>query len=228
MAPKGRRSWDHHLMRTVDIAWGDDGRTVPADLDGPDDAAVGIVLAHGAGAGRAHPFMSGMRDRLAARGHAVLAFDYPYFAEGRRAPDRLPVLVDSHRAAAAFLAERTQAVVLAGKSMGGRVGSHVEGLACPRVFLGYPLVVIGRSEPRDTSHLDALGVPMLFLQGERDRMAPLDLLRPVVGRVGADLVVVPDADHSFKVPKRAGVTPDEILDHLAAVVADWVADTPVG
>jgi len=202
-----------------DLEW-EAGRTVPIIEEGT--GPVSVVLAHGAGAGQEHPFMAGMRGRLAAR-HRVVTFDYPYIAEGRRAPDRMPMLLACHRAVVAT--EGSDRVVLGGKSMGGRAASHLDlPGAAGYFFLGYPLVPIGKTEPRDTSHLDAITAPMLFVQGERDRLGPPDLLDPIVTRLGrATMVVVPDADHSFKVPKRAGVTPDGMLDHLAAVVSEWVA-----
>lgn len=211
-------------VRRFDVRWAE-GRTVPATLDGPPDATVGVLLAHGAGAGQRHPFMEGIRDRLASAGHAVLAFDYPYMAEGRKAPDRQPTLVACHRAAADELARRVGTMVFAGKSMGGRIGSHVEGHdRCARLFYGYPLVAIGKAEPRDTSHLDAITGPMLFVQGERDRLAPLELVAAVVDRLGATLEVIPDGDHSYRVPKRAGVSDEEILDRIAALTVGWMGE----
>ena len=187
------------------------------------EGSVGILLAHGAGAGQHHPFMIGMRERLAARGHLVLSFDYPYMAAGRKAPDRLPMLVEAHTAAADYLATQAGSVVLAGKSMGGRVGSHVEGYdSSRRVFLGYPLVALGKSEPRDTSHLDRLTAAMLFIQGEKDRLGPPGLVGPVAKRVGGSLHVVADGDHSFKVPKKTGRTEDDVLDEIADVMVAWL------
>jgi predicted alpha/beta-hydrolase family hydrolase len=202
------------------------GRFVGVEKAGPDRAPITFVLAHGAGAGRHHEFMSGMQQRLAAAGMRVVTFDYPYVAEGRRAPDRLDDLVAAHRAVVATVVE-TGALLLGGKSMGGRVSSylaevHAEGF----VFLGYPLVPIGKTEARETGHLRALRSPLLFVQGERDRLAPLDLLRPVIEDLdSASLEVVADADHSYRVPKRAGVSPADILDRIAAVVVAWVART---
>jgi uncharacterized protein len=210
-------------LRRFELSW--DDRTVPACLEGPPGSDTGIVLAHGAGAGMGHPFMAGLRSRLASAGNTVLAFDYPYIADGRKAPDRLPVLVEAHRAAASHLAGRVGRIVLAGKSMGGRVGSHLDGFdECARVFYGYPLVPLGKKQARDTSHLDAITGPILFVQGERDRMAPLGILEPVVRRLGASLEVIPDADHGFKVPKRVGVTEDEVLDRLAEITVGWLGE----
>ena len=191
--------------------------------EGPAEAPRGVVLAPGAGAGQSHPFIQGLRSRLAGIGLPVTTFDYPYMAEGRRAPDRLPALVACHEEVARRVQGEAGSVVLAGKSMGGRVGSHLEGFdASPRVFLGYPLVAPGKSEPRDTSHLDRLTGPMLFVQGERDRLAPLEQIGAVADRVGGDLVVVEGADHSYRVPRSLGVDPEAMLDRLAGIVAEWL------
>jgi predicted alpha/beta-hydrolase family hydrolase len=90
------------------------------------------------------------------------------------------------------------------------------------VFLGYPLVPMGRTEPRDVSHLGALG-PLLFVQGERDALAPLPAIRAVVAGIpSATLEVIAEADHGFRVPRRTGVTPEQVLDRLAAVVIGWI------
>jgi uncharacterized protein len=211
------------MARDISILWS--GGELLATVDGPSGASIGVLLAHGAGAGRGHSFMVGLRTQLAAVGFLVVAFDYPYMAAGRKAPDRLPKLVEAHEAAAAYLGGVVPRGVIAGKSMGGRVGSHAEGFDhWPRVFYGYPLVALGKSESRDTTHLDRLEGGMLFVQGERDRMAPLDLLRPVVERLGATLHVVPDADHSFRVPKRTGRTEADVLDELVRVTRDWIEE----
>lgn len=211
------------MARDISIEWS--GGELPATVEGPADASTGILLAHGAGAGRGHQFMEGLRTRLAAEGFLVVAFDYLYMAAGRKAPDRLPKLVAAHEAAAAHLGGLVDRAVIAGKSMGGRVGSHLSGFdEWPRLFYGYPLVALGKAEPRDTTHLDRLTGGMLFLQGERDRLAPLDLLRPIVERLDAALHVVPDADHSFKVPKRAGRTESDVLDELVAVTSEWIGE----
>jgi predicted alpha/beta-hydrolase family hydrolase len=140
----------------------------------------------------------------------------------------MPRLLECHRSAYSRLAERVDRVVVAGKSMGGRVGGHLaaEGSGADRlVFYGYPLVPIGASEPRDTSHLDGLGIPMLFLQGERDRMAPLEMIRVLVGDLdAARLETIPEADHSFRVPKRTGLDPAGVLDRLASWTLEFVRE----
>lgn len=212
------------MVREEAIEWRP-GRRVSARLEGAGRPA--ILLAPGAGAGQGHAFLSGLRRRLAAAGHLVMTFDYPYAAEGRRAPDRLETLLECHRAAALRLCEEAGEVVLAGKSMGGRVATHLAaaGEACRAVVcFGYPLLPPGKAAPRDTSHLDAVGVPLLFLTGSRDRLAPLDLLSPVVARLPrAALVVLKGADHSFGVRADPDARGEAMLDTLAAETVAWLA-----
>jgi uncharacterized protein len=181
------------------------------------------VLAPGAGAGRDHPFMTGMRDRLVDHGFRVASFDYPYREAGRSAPDRLERLIACHLAVANHTTEACgQVPFLIGKSMGGRVGSHLAIDAPGWGFLGYPLVAAGRTEPRDVSHLASIG-PTLFVQGSRDALAPLPLISAVVaGLPHAELEVITDADHGFRVPKRSGLDADAVLDLIAGRVAGWM------
>ena len=188
---------------------------------------TGVLLAHGAGAGPQHPFMAGMRNRLAALGMPTMTFDYPYLEAGRRAPDRPEILLACHRAALRRFRSSVDRVVLAGKSMGGRMASHLaaDGERCDGlVYYGYPLVPIGKSAARSTDHLHDIDAPMLFVSGARDRMAPLGLLEPIVDAVRrAELAVVADGDHSFRVPKRTGMSEADVLDHLAELTAGWVS-----
>ena len=177
-----------------------------------------MVLAHGAGAGQRHPFVDGLRRRLGHAGLPTMTFDFPYMEAGRRFPDRLETLMACSKAAAERLAAYADPVVLAGKSMGGRVATHVaaDGIGAAVVVYGYPLVPLGGDEPRSTDHFPAIGVPVLILQGERDRMGPEPLLRRAADRLAdGRLVVVDDADHGFGVPKRTGLSADDVLDRLA-------------
>jgi hypothetical protein len=138
----------------------------------------------------------------------------------------MPVLQECHRAAARRLGDIVERVVLAGKSMGGRVASHVAAdgeRAAGLVCYGYPLLPAPKREPRSTAHLAGVECPMLFLSGTRDRMAPPQMLEPVVaGLPAAALHLVADADHGFAVTKRSGRDPDEVLDELADVTAAWI------
>ena len=215
------------MTRRLRIEW-TSGSKVTGLLAGPGEGSTGVLLAHGAGVGQRHPFMDGLRRRLGAADLATLSFDYPYMEAGRRAPDRLDRLVACHAAAYERLAERVDSVIVAGKSMGGRVGGHfvaeTDADAAGLMFFGYPLVPLGKTEPRDVSHLLTSLVPMLFIQGERDRLGPPDLVRRVADRApSASLVVVADADHGFSVPKRTGLHRNDMLDLLTDLTVGFIA-----
>ena len=214
------------MTRRLRIEWSP-GSKVTALLAGPGEGQTGVLLAHGAGGGQRHSFMEGLRRRLGAAGFSTLTFDYPYMEAGRRAPDRLDRLVECHAAAFERLAERVDEVVVVGKSMGGRVGGHfvaeTGSAAKAIVFLGYPLVPIGKEEPRDVSHLRSCRIPMLFVQGERDRMGPPEMIRRITDAAPhATLEIVPDADHGFNVPKRTGLDRAAILDSLALTTKAFI------
>lgn len=203
-----------------------DGGTVTGITAGvPGD--LGVLLAHGAGAGQEHPWMADVREGLASLGLFVMSFDYRYTAAGRRAPDRLPMLLSVHRAAADALAEECDHVVIAGKSMGGRVGSHLVGdegwPAAALVYYGYPLVPMGKGEPRATDHLDAIEAPQLFFAGTRDRLSPPALVGSIAERVpDGTIEVVDDGDHSFKMLKRSPRTDEAALNDVIASTAAWL------
>jgi predicted alpha/beta-hydrolase family hydrolase len=199
------------------VEWAE-GRSVPIEIEG---SGPSVVLAHGAGAGSVHPFMQGVRSGLLSRGFRVVTFDYPYVAEGRRAPDRLNRLVECHTAVWQAAGDGDKPF-LAGKSMGGRVGSHLEVPAPGLVFFGYPLVAPGKREVRDTAHLET-GRPMLFIQGTRDALAPLDLVTQLVeGLSHATLEIMEDGDHSFRLPKARNEPPEAVFDRLAEIAAAWM------
>lgn len=203
-----------------------EGGTVTGIIAGA-PGPVGVLLAHGAGVGQEHPWMVAVRDGLADAGLFVMSFNYRYTEAGRRAPDRMPTLLAVHRAAADLLATRCDRVVFAGKSMGGRVGSHLAGddgwPAAGLVYFGYPLVPMGKGEPRSVDHLQAIEAPQLFFAGTRDRLSPPPLIAEIARSVpNGTLEVVDDGDHSFKVPKRAGKTNDEVLSEIVATTADWI------
>ena len=165
-----------------------------------------LLFAPGAGAPSSQPWMQDWKKRLSGIG-VVETFDYDYLREGRRRPDRLPQLIAAHRKALKRVRERHRAesIILVGKSMGGRVGCHlsleekVDGLVC----LGYPLCGMGdRTKLRDEV-LRALTTPILFVQGKRDSLCPLDLLERVRAEMKAPnfLHSVEGGDHSLRVPK---------------------------
>lgn len=206
--------------------------TVDALLDAPETPTGVLVFAHGAGADMRHAFMSGFAARLATRDIAVLRFQFPYAQAGRRAPDRAPKLVATLRAAVAAAATWYPALPLiaGGKSMGGRMAAvaagepnglpGVQGL----VFAGFPLHAAGKPSTDRAGALEACPLPMLFLQGDRDRLADPALLGPVIDRLGdrASRVGIAEADHGFHVPKRTGLTDADVLDRLADATAAWI------
>ena len=198
----------------------------------PAAARAGYVFAHGAGAGMAHPFMAAVAQGLAARGIATLRYQFPYSERGSKRPDSPKVAQATVRAAVAEAARLAPGLPLiaGGKSFGGRMSSlaqaaapldGVQGL----VFLGFPLHPPGRPGDERGRHLDAVTVPMLFLQGTRDEFADPGLLRALVARLGprATLGSVADADHSFHVPARSGRKDAEVLSGMLDAVAAWMA-----
>ena len=203
-----------------------DGGTVTGVVGG-EPSGMGVLLAHGAGAGQEHPWIVAVREGLARRGLFVMSFNYRYTEAGKRAPDRMPMLLEVHRAAADALAAESDRVVLAGKSMGGRVGSHLAGdegwPAAGLVYFGYPLVPVGTGDPRPTDHLNSIDVPQLFMAGSRDRLSPPALMEPIAASVeDGTFQVIDGGDHSFKVLKRSPKSNEEVLDDATDAAAHWV------
>jgi predicted alpha/beta-hydrolase family hydrolase len=196
----------------------------------PDDAAPAVILAHGAGADMRHPFMTAMRTGLAREGFAAVTFNFPYTEAGRRAPDRPPVLEACWRAVLdAVRADPTLRppwIAIGGKSMGGRIASHLAAGGAPvaaLVLLGYPLHAAGRPDTRRAAHLGRIRVPMLFVQGTRDALCDLALLRPVLATLPqATLHTIAEGDHSFGVPKRTGRAEADVRAEIVATVGAWL------
>ena len=191
---------------------------------------VAFLLAPGAGAPSTHPRMQSFRTMLESIA-TVVPFDYPYALEGRKSPDRLPKLIDAHRAALAGLREKHAGpIVLVGKSMGGRVGCHlalverVEAVIC----LGYPLCGAGDPSKLRDEVLVSLTTPVLFVQGTKDRLCPLDLLEGVRRRMLAPnaLHVVEGGDHSLIVSKTelkaGGVSQEEVDADVGAAISEFL------
>jgi uncharacterized protein len=208
---------------------GDDGIRVSGLLQTPPGARACYVLAHGAGAGMSHPFMTAVAADLAPRGIATLRYQFPYMERGAKRPDPPPVAQATVRAAiaAAMHALPDLPLIAGGKSFGGRMTSQAQAKApLPGVrglaFLGFPLHPAGQPSHARAEHLFDVHIPMLFLQGTRDPLAMLDQLEPLCRALGprATLTLSPDADHSFHVPARSGRDDarvrGEILDALAA------------
>ena len=212
----------------------DDAQRVSGLLQTPRDVHACYVLAHGAGAGMAHPFMAAIANELAERGIATLRYQFPYMEKRGKRPDPPKVAHAAVRAAVAEAARQLPdvALVAGGKSFGGRMTSQaqaasplpgVRGLA----FLGFPLHPAGTPSNERAKHLFDVQIPMLFLQGTRDELAALPLIETLAKELGprATLKLFADADHSFHVPKRSGRTGAQILRELSDALADWVGTT---
>ena len=196
----------------------------------PPSARACYGLAHGAGAGMFHPFMDVVARELGERGIATLRSQFPYMEQRARRPDPPKLAHATVRAAVAAAAKLTPALplVAGGKSFGGRMTSQaqaasplpgVRGLA----FLGFPLHPAGRPSDERAEHLFAVEVPMLFLQGSRDKLAELELLSGLIERLGerASLRLIEDADHSFRVPARAGRKDADVKRDMMDALAGW-------
>ena len=206
------------------------GREVLAVLMMPASARHLLVLAHGAGAGMNHPFMEELARELAAVNVATLRYQFPYMEDRRRVPDAPGVLTATVEAAVRAAADAAPNLPLfaGGKSMGGRMTSQaaaqglleaVKGLA----FFGFPLHPPKRPGTKRAEHLAKVKIPMLFLQGTRDTLADLELLRPVCADLGsrATLQIIETADHSFHVLKSSGKSDADVLGELAETEASW-------
>jgi uncharacterized protein len=194
----------------------------------PEGAFCLYVLAHGAGAGMRHPFLEALAGALAAERVATLRYEFPYMEQGKRRVDPPAVAHARVREAVAAAEGERLPLFAGGKSFGGRMTSQaqalepltgVRGLA----FVGFPLHPAGKPGTGRAAHLSGVRVPTLFLQGTRDDLADLALLRPVVERLpGATLHVIEDADHSFHVRKKqTGRDDADVLRELARVFAAW-------
>jgi predicted alpha/beta-hydrolase family hydrolase len=208
----------------------DEAGEVSALLRRPANADCLLVLAHGAGAGMRQTFMEALATRLSERGVATLRYQFPYMETGRGGPSPRALLTATVRAAVRKAADVAGDLPLlaGGKSMGGRMTSlaaaaaplpGVRGLA----FFGFPLHAAGRPSADRGKHLHDIALPMLFLQGTRDRLADLQLIEPLCDALGhrAALHIVEGADHSFRVLKRSDRSDDEVLDELADGFAHW-------
>ena len=203
---------------------------VSAMLVRPRTARALFVFAHGAGADMRHSFMQAVARRLAEAGVASLRYNFPYMEEGRGGPNPAPVLVKTVRSAVAEAARLAPGLPLfaGGKSMGGRMTSTaaaaepLPGVLGLAVF-GFPLHAPGKVSADRGAHLVDVRLPMLFLQGTRDKLASLDLLRPLLASVrpSPTLHVVDEADHGFHVPKRTGKLDEDVLDELCQTFAAW-------
>lgn len=219
------------------IPFHDETLSAQYDLPEREPRASALLLANGAGYHLDAPWMAALAQGLVAHGFPVLRFNYLYkersLREGRaRPPDKSALLEEAHAAALAALAERAGArrLILAGKSLGGRMSTHLaaKGEHCAGLVLfGYPLHPPGRPDKPRSEHFAAIAQPALFLQGTRDEFAELELLRAALTRYGgqATLEVIADADHGFHVRKSSGRSDEEVRTFLLERVSRWELET---
>jgi predicted alpha/beta-hydrolase family hydrolase len=206
---------------------------VSALLVMPPDARALLVLAHGAGAGMQHPFMADVATGLAQRGIATLRYQFPYMERGSPRPDKPALCHATVRAAVAAAQAAAPALPLlaGGKSFGGRMTSQAQAEAALSgvrglVFLGFPLHPAGKPGEERAGHLQSVQTPMLFLQGTRDELADLKLIKALTTRLGsrARLVLLEDADHSFHVRRRSGRDDAAAMGELLAALSSWASE----
>ena len=207
------------------------GLAVSGLLLAPERPSACYVMAHGAGAGMTHPFMTAITAGLCERGIATLRYQFPYMEQGAKRTDRPEVAHAAVRAAALAAAGLMPSVPLiaGGKSFGGRMTSQAQaesplpgvlGLA----FFGFPLHPAKKPSDNRARHLDEVNVPMLFFQGTRDALAELPLMITVIDRLEAraTLKTIEGADHSFHVPVKSGRSDAEVLTEMLDAMATWV------
>jgi predicted alpha/beta-hydrolase family hydrolase len=221
------------MLEATDIRFAVQGAgEVPGILVQPASARFLLVLAHGAGAGMTHPFMGRLAEELVNVDIATFRYQFPYMQQRRRIPDSPETLAATVAAAVHAASEAAPGlpILAGGKSMGGRMSSQaaaqgllggVRGL----VFFGFPLHPPKRPSTKRADHLAKVEVPMLFLQGTRDDLADLTLLRPITDKLGsrATLHIIDGADHSFHVLKKSGKTDAGVLQELAQTTAKWAS-----
>ena len=218
------------MSRTLRIPL-DEKDSVSGLWDAPASPKACLVLAHGAGVGMTHKSMEAVAQGLAARGIAVLRYNFPYMERGGKRVDPPSVAHKAVRAAVAVARERSATLPLfvGGRSFGGRMTSQAQA-AAPLdgvkglVFFAFPLHPAGAPSDERAAHLKDVQIPMLFLAGTRDALAGLTLLNPVVKSLGrrATLVLAQDADHSFHVPAKTGRKDNEVLAELLDEAVGWM------
>lgn len=201
------------------------------EIDLAAEASPALILAHGAGAGMDHPFMVSLGKMISAKGINVIRFNFPYKEQGRKMPGSPKHAIEAWKGILSEV-KRTYSkspIFISGKSYGGRMGSHllheypdkgVDGI----IYFGFPLHAPGRDSIERAAHLAHIRIPQLFLQGTRDKLANIELMKEVTGKLSnAELHEIDSADHSFNVPK-AVASKEEMMELLAQKTAEWIAN----
>ena len=222
----------------IDIAPGERVSALLYPAAARSGAGVTLMLAHGAGAGQSSPFLVRFATGLSARGIDAVTFNFSYIEHGRRVPDANRKLEACYRAAIETVRNHAKLgrnrLAIGGKSMGGRIASQVAAAGAEAVaalvFLGYPLHPPGKPGELRAKHLTDIVAPMLFVQGSRDAFGTPGELQPILAKLeaAAELHVVEGGDHSFKVPKRAGISQEAVYEAVLDRTERWLRETLVG
>ena len=213
-----------------------DGEHVSAVLSLPESELpprpVGVILAHGAGNDMNHPLLVSLSKGLVKAGYLTLRFNFLYREKGRKSPDGQNMLEKTWLSVFQFLQDhpryRSEKILAAGKSMGGRVAAQMvaKGLlpVTQLIFLGYPLHAPGKKEKLRDSHFDQIRTPMLFFAGTRDSLCDLEALNTVLERLAAswELEIIEGGDHSFRLPKSSGRSQEEIYEQILRKTLAWL------
>lgn len=213
------------MSRRVTISWGDNRVTGIVAGEG----SVGVLLAHGAGTNQEHPSIVALRDGLAVGGLRVMTFNYPYTERGSKSPDRQDKLIPCHRAAADFLAAEVDEIYLAGRSMGGRMGTYLVAEGYPAagiVLYAYPLHPAGKQENLRVAQFVDIDVPMLFFQGSNDSLSNMDLFNEHIAPLPrADVVLLEGAGHGYR---GGGWDLESITERYVNGTIDWISTVSSG
>jgi predicted alpha/beta-hydrolase family hydrolase len=213
------------VAKSITITWGDQAVTGIREGEG----SAGILLAHGAGTNQNHPNMAALRSALARAGNTVLSFNYPYTERGSKRPDRTEKLVACHHAAADVLRTGVDSLFLAGRSMGGRMGTYLaaEGYRCDGLVLyAYPLHPAGKPESLRVAHFPDVVQPMIFFQGTKDPLSRMELFdRYIAPLPNVSVEILEGANHGFK---GGGWTPETMIERLVTGTTNFIAANSSG
>jgi len=218
-------SYSHHMARKVTVQWGDE--SVSGLIEG--SGRVGILLAHGAGTDQTHPGIAKLRSGLAGGGHTVMTFNYPYTERGSKRPDRQEKLVECHRAAADSLANDVEERYLAGRSMGGRIGTYLAAAGYPLtglILYAYPLHPAGDPGRLRVDQFADIHVPMLFFQGTRDALSRMELFeRHIMALPNAEVELLEGAGHG---PRGGGWDQEKMTLRYVDGTLAWISRVTSG
>lgn len=213
------------MSRKSTVTWEDGQVTAIVEGSGP----IGILLAHGAGVGQDHPSMAGLRTGLAAGGHTVMTFNYPYAERGVKRPDRQEKLLACHRAAADSLAANVDRMFMAGRSMGGRMGTYLAAEGYPAaglILYAYPLHPAGKPEKLRVDQFADISIPMLFLQGTRDAMSKMELFeKHITPLPNAAVELLEGAGHG---PRGGGWNVEKMTHRYVDASLAWIEEISSG